>query len=383
MKIVVAPDKFKGSLTAAEAAAAIARGVRRVLPRAEILLAPIADGGEGTMLALVKATRGKVIRRRVVGPLGNTVTASFGIFGDNKTRRTAIIEMAEASGLKLVPPAKRNPLITTTYGTGQLIRAAVELGCKKIIVAIGGSATNDAGAGMAQALGWQLLDANGNQIPFGGGALKSLASIKSPIPPFSHSTIQIVVACDVKNPLYGKHGAAYIFAPQKGATPAMVRELDNGLRQFAKIVKRDLGKDVAHFAGAGAAGGLGAGLVAFLDAELRSGVELVLEAIGFDELLRGADLVITGEGKIDEQTAQGKAPWGVAIAAKKRGIPVIAFGGSIPACLSQKLRNHFDAVFPIASREVSKRVSMRYAKSLLEKSVATVIQGLRPAQQQS
>ncbi len=375
MKIVVAPDKFKGSLTAEQAAAAIARGVKRVLPRAEILRVPVADGGEGTMRALVKATRGRVVRRKVVGPLGNTVTASFGILGGKKSQRTAVIEMAEASGLKLVPSTKRNPLVTTTYGTGQLIRAAIELGCKKIIVAIGGSATNDAGAGMAQALGWQLLDANGKQIGFGGGALKNLSRIQRTRFQVSGFRFQpsVLVACDVQNPLYGKNGAAFIYAPQKGATPAMVRELDNGLRHFAKIVKRDLGKDVAHFAGAGAAGGLGAGLVAFLDAELQSGAGLVLETIGFDDLLRGADLVITGEGKIDDQTAQGKAPWGVASAAKRSSIPVIAFGGSVPARPSKQLRQHFNAIVPIASPKTSLKYSMRRAATLLEISVAQTI----------
>lgn len=370
MKIIVAPDKFKGSLTAEEAAAAIARGVRRVLPRAEILQVPVADGGEGTMRALVKAARGRVVRRKVVGPLGDTVTASFGILGEKKFPRTAVIEMAEASGLHLVPPAKRNPLITTTYGTGQLIRAAIALGCKKIIVAIGGSATNDAGAGMAQALGWQLLDAQGNQIGFGGGALKNLSRIEPPKSQVSgfRPPPSILVACDVQNPLYGKHGAAYVYAPQKGATPAMVRELDNGLRHFAKIVRRDLGKELAHFAGAGAAGGLGAGLVAFLNAKLQSGVELVLDTIRFDEILRGADLVITGEGKIDSQTAHGKTPWGVASAAKRHHIPVIAFGGSIPVRPSRKLWTHFEAILPIASQSVPTDYSMRNAARLLEEA---------------
>lgn len=365
MKIVVAPDKFKGSLTAEQAAAAIARGVRRVLPRAEIVQVPVADGGEGTMRALVKATRGRVVRRKVVGPLGNTVIASFGILGGKKSPRTAVIEMAEASGLHLVPPAKRNPLITTTFGTGQLIRAAIELGCNKIVVAIGGSATNDAGAGMAQALGWRLLDTRGNQIGYGGGALNHLSRIAPPLTSH-HSPLTVLVACDVQNPLYGKYGAAYVYAPQKGATPAMVRELDGGLRHFAKIVQRDLGKDVAHFAGAGAAGGLGAGLVAFLDAKLQSGVELVLDTIRFDEILRGADLVITGEGKIDSQTAHGKTPWGVATAAKRRRIPVIAFGGSIPVRPSRKLRTHFATILPIAPRSVSIEYSMRNATKLLE-----------------
>lgn len=373
MKIVVAPDKFKGSLSAADAAAAIARGVRRAWPGAEIRQVPVADGGEGTMRALVKATRGTVVRRKVVGPLAKPVVAELGILGGQSSQRTAVVEMAAASGLKLVPPHKRNPLITTTYGTGQLIRAAIELGCKKIIVAIGGSATNDAGAGMAQALGWQLLDAKGRQIGFGGGALKNLSAIKPPLAPCPSSPVLILGACDVRNPLYGKNGAAYIYAPQKGATAAMVRELDNGLRQFAKIVKRDLGKDVAHFAGSGAAGGLGAGLVAFLNAELRRGVELVLEAIQFDRILRGADLVITGEGKIDEQTAQGKAPWGVATAAKRRRIPVIAFSGAVLSHPSEKLRQRFDVILSIAPAGVSLQYSMRHAGRLLEKATAAFI----------
>ncbi|GAF82011.1 unnamed protein product, partial [marine sediment metagenome] len=276
MKIVVAPDSFKGSLTAVEVSDAIAQGVREIFPEAEIVKIPMADGGDGTVQCLVNATRGKILKEKVTGPLGDEVLASYGILGDKKT---AVIEMAEASGLTLVPKNKRNPLITTTYGTGQLIKAALDQGCRKMIIGIGGSATNDGGAGMVQALGAKLLDKDGEEIGFGGGELKKLNRIDISNLDNRLSDTKVLVASDVNNPLCGPKGASRIYGPQKGATPELIEELDKSLAHFAKLVKRDLHKDIKNIPGAGAAGGLGAGLMAFLDAELRPGIEIIIEIV--------------------------------------------------------------------------------------------------------
>jgi len=326
MKIVVAPDSFKGSLTAIEVAGGIERGIREIFPEAEIIKIPMADGGDGTVQCLVNATGGKILREKVTGPLGEEVLASYGILGDKKT---AVIEMAEASGLTLVPVNKRNPLLTTTYGTGQLIRAALDQGCRKMIIGIGGSATNDGGAGMVQALGAKLLDEEGKEIGFGGGELKKISRIDIRHMDKRLSDTKILVASDVTNPLCGPKGASRVYGPQKGATPEMAEELDKSLAHFAKIIKRDLHKDVKDMPGAGAAGGLGASLMAFLNAELRPGIDIVIEVVKLEEAIKGADLVITGEGKIDSQTIYGKAPIGVAKIAKKYNIPVIAIAALI------------------------------------------------------
>ena len=326
MKIVVAPDSFKGSLTAMEVSDAIEQGIREIFPEAEIVKIPMADGGDGTVQCLVNATGGKILREKVTGPLGNEVLASYGILGDQKT---AIIEMAEASGLTLVPENKRNPLITTTYGTGQLIKSALGQGCRKMIIGIGGSATNDGGAGMVQALGAKLLDKDGEEIGFGGGELKKVFRIDTKCLDNRLSETKVLIASDVSNPLCGSQGASRIYGPQKGATPEVIEELDESLAYFAGIIKRDLNKDVKDIPGAGAAGGLGAGLIAFLDAELRPGIEIIIEIVKLEQAIQDADLVITGEGKIDSQTIYGKAPIGVAKIAKKYNVPVIAVAAII------------------------------------------------------
>ena len=326
MKIVVAPDSFKGSLTAVEVADAIEQGIREIFPEAEIVKIPMADGGDGTVQCLVNATEGEILKEKVTGPLEDEVLASYGILGDKKT---AVIEMAEASGLTLVPENKRNPLITTTYGTGQLIKAALDQGCRKMIIGIGGSATNDGGAGMVQALGVKLLDREGKEIGFGGGELKKVFRIDTKYLDNRLSETKVLVASDVSNPLCGPKGASWIYGPQKGATPEIIKELDESLAHFAEIVKRDLNKDVKDIPGAGAAGGLGASLMAFLDAELRPGIEIVIEIVRLEQAIKDADLVITGEGKIDSQTIYGKAPIGVARIAKKYNIPVIAVAAII------------------------------------------------------
>ncbi len=321
MKIVIAPDSFKGSLTAIEVSDAIDAGIKSAVSTASTVKVPMADGGEGTVECLVNATGGKILKEKVVGPLGDEVEASYGILGDETT---AVIEMAAASGLPLVPEEKRNPMITTTYGTGQLIKAALDHGCRKIIIGIGGSATNDGGAGMAQALGVKFTDDKGEEIGFGGAELKRIAKIDTTNLDKRIYTTEILVASDVKNPLCGPNGASAVYGPQKGATPQMVKELDEALAHFAEIIKRDLGKDVKDIPGAGAAGGLGAGLIAFLNAKLRPGIELVMESVGFEDIVKDASLVITGEGKIDRQTIYGKVPVGVAKVSKKYNIPVLA-----------------------------------------------------------
>ena len=327
MRIVIAPNAFKGSLSAFDAAEAIAEGVRAAAPDADIALVPIADGGDGTVDALVAATRGEHGTLGVRGPLGDPVDADYGQIDGGST---AVIEMAKAAGLALVPSGKRDPRITTTYGVGELLQHAFDAGARHFIVGIGGSATNDGGAGMAQALGYHLLDEDGHELPPGGLALSRLARIHVGGVHANWKEAEVDVACDVTNPLTGPSGASAVYGPQKGATPEMVAELDAALKHFAEIIRRDLGVDVEQLPGAGAAGGLGAGLVAFTGARLRPGAEMVMEALRLDDRLAGAQLVITGEGRLDSQTARfGKGPAAVARHARQAGIPVVALGGSI------------------------------------------------------
>lgn len=326
MRIIVAPDSFKGSVSALGVANAMEAGIRAVFPQAEVCKVPIADGGEGTVEALVTATGGQIISQEVTGPLGTPVEAIWGVLGDGET---AVIEMAAASGLTLVPQGRRDPRITTTYGTGQLMKAVLDRGIGKLIIGIGGSATNDGGTGMAKALGAKFLDSQGVELAPGGAALANLARIDlSGLDP-RLSSLDIMVACDVDNPLCGPRGASAVYGPQKGATPAMVAELDAALKNYADAAVKTTGKQVADYPGAGAAGGLGAGLLFFTNAKLRPGVEIVLETTGFDGLVAEADLVITGEGRTDFQTAFGKAPVGVARIAKKYNKPVVCLSGGL------------------------------------------------------
>jgi glycerate 2-kinase len=344
MKIVIAPDSFKESLSALEVAEAVERGFRMVFPEAEYVKVPMADGGEGTVQSLVDATGGRIVEVEVTGPLGEPVLAFFGLLGDGKT---AVIEMAAASGLHLVPRDRRNPLVTTTRGTGELIRAALDAGANHLIIGLGGSATNDGGAGMVQALGGRLLDRDGRDIGPGGGALADLQAIDlSELDPRLKS-VRIDVACDVDNPLTGAKGASAIFGPQKGATPDMVAILDRNLAHYADMIRRELGKQVGDIPGAGAAGGLGAGLLAFLPAELKRGVDIVIETVQLAERVKGADLVITGEGRIDGQTVFGKTPIGVAKTAKRFGVPVIGIAGSLGDDSTAVLDHGIDALFTI------------------------------------
>lgn len=347
MKIVIAPDSFKESLSAVAVAAAIEAGFREVLPQADYVVVPVADGGEGTVEAMTAATGGATLVETVTGPLGRPVAARWGITGDGET---AVVEMAAAAGLMLVPPAERNPLVTTTRGVGELIGAALDRGCRRFVLGIGGSATNDGGAGLAQALGVRLLDADGRDLPPGGAALARLARVDvAGLDPRLADCV-VDVACDVDNPLVGPLGASAIFGPQKGATPAMVDELDAALTRYAAILERDLGVAVATLPGAGAAGGLGAGLVAFLGGRLRPGAEIVTSALGLDAAVADADLVVTGEGRIDGQTAHGKTPVGVARVAARHGKPVIAIAGSLGPGAATVHGHAIDAVFAVVPR---------------------------------
>lgn len=344
MKIVIAPDSYKESLSALEVASAIEAGFREIFPEAEYVKIPVADGGEGTVEAMVAATQGNIVRLTVTGPLGKPVEAFYGLSGDE---RTAFIEMAAASGLELVPAAQRDPLITTSFGTGELIKDALDRGVDHFIIGIGGSATNDGGSGMMQALGAQLLDEHGKQIAYGGGALPQLARIDIEQLDTRIKQCRFEVACDVSNPLTGDKGASAIFGPQKGATPELVQQLDKALEHYATLIHRDLDIDVLHIDGGGAAGGMGAALHAFCQAELRSGIEIVTEALGLAEQVKDADLVITGEGRIDSQSINGKVPIGVAKVAKQFNKPVIGIAGSLTADVGVVHQHGLDAVFSV------------------------------------
>lgn len=377
MKIIVAPQALKGSLTAAETGRAIAEGAREVYSEVEIRIVPVADGGEGTVQALVDATGGKVLEREVTGPLGKPVRAFFGLMGD---KRTAVIEMAASSGLPLVPPGQRDPRITTTYGVGELILAALNDGCTHFIIGIGGSATNDGGAGMAQALGARLRDAQGNELPRGGTALAQLARIDVEHMDARLRNCTFDVACDVNNPLCGPAGASAVYGPQKGATPEMVAELDAALAHYAWIIERDLGHAVRDIPGAGAAGGLGAGLLAFLHATLRPGAQIVLEAVRLEEQIRTADLIITAEGQLDSQTAYGKSVGAVAALAKKYGLPVLAIAGSLGENYEEIYKLGIDGIAVLPSGPMTLDDSMQQAARLTSKATERALRIFKAGQ---
>ena len=374
MKVVVAPDKFKGSLTAPEAAEALTRGVLRAHPDAHIDPAPMADGGEGTVEALVAATGGRFLDHSVAGPVGTPVRARFGLLG---TGTAAVIEMATASGLLLVPPALRDPTRATTQGTGQLLLAAIEAGARRLVVGIGGSATNDGGAGLAQALGYRLLDAQGQELPPGGGALERLDRIDPRGRDPRLDAVEIAVACDVDNPLCGPRGASAVFGPQKGATPEQVTQLDRGLARLARVIERDLGMAVADLPGAGAAGGLGAGLVAFAGGTLTRGVETVIAAVGLADRLRGADLCLVAEGMIDGSSAGGKTAVGVARLARSLGCPVLALAGAIGPGAEAVLAEGIDAYFAIPPGPISGDDSMARAAAYLEQAAEQAVRAFQ------
>jgi len=350
MKIGIAPDSFKGNMTALQVASRIEKGLRKALGNITVVKVPMADGGEGTAKTIADATGGRMVRRTVSGPLGKPVKASFGISGDG---HTAVIEMAEASGIALLTPSQRNPMRTTTRGTGELIKHALKLGVSHLLVGIGGSATTDGGMGMAKALGVRFLDKRGREVSDNGRGLLRVASIDMTGLDPRLEDIRVEVACDVDNPLTGPRGAAQVYGPQKGATPEMVGQLDAGLENLAAVIKRDLGKSVLKVPGSGAAGGLGAGLLAFLHGELRPGIDIVVDAVQLAKRLKGCDLVITGEGRMDGQTAFGKTPAGVAGVAKSLGLPVIALAGCLGPGVSKVHKIGIDAYFSTLERSIN------------------------------
>jgi glycerate kinase len=372
MRVVIAPDKFKGSLTALQAAQAMARGVMRAVKDASVDLIPMADGGEGTVDALVAATGGSHHEVWVTGPLGAKVLARFGLLGDG---RTAAIEMAAASGLVLAPREERNPLIATTRGTGELLLEAIAAGARRVILGIGGSATNDGGAGLGQALGYGLLDAEGHELGPGGGSLGRLARIDRPERRAEFDGIEVLVACDVTNPLCGPEGASAVYGPQKGATPEMVKVLDANLRHLAGVIARDLGISIAELPGSGAAGGLGGGLVAFAGGRLERGVDLIIDAVNLAGRLGGADLCLTGEGAIDEQSAFGKTAVGVGRLARSLGCPTLALAGTIGPGAEAVLEQGIDAYFSICAGPIGLEQAMAQAGELLERVTEQVLRG--------
>lgn len=370
-KIVIASDSFKGSLSSAEVAACGERAVHRLFPDCKVVQLPVADGGEGTTETLTAALGGQSVTAIVHDPLGRLITARYGWIAQEQT---ALIEMAAASGLPLLPLEERNPWLTSTYGTGELIRNALERGCHKFLIAIGGSATNDGGMGLLQALGFRFLDAEGKELPGCGGSLQQIQQIDSSGVLVDLAQCQFTVACDVTNPFYGPTGAAYVFAPQKGADAEMVEALDQGLRHFAQLIHTTQGIAIDQLAGAGAAGGLGGGLVAFLNARLTPGIEMVLDALRFDTQITGADLIITGEGKLDAQTCMGKTPLGILRRAQQQGIPVVALGGAVEA--SEALNQcGFLAVFPILPYPTSLTEAMdsSFTQQNIERTIAQVL----------
>lgn len=374
MRILISPDSFKGSLTASEAADAIASGVRRVLPDAELTLVPLADGGEGTVEAMVRSTGGRIVRTPATDPLGHTIDSFFGILGDGST---AVVEMAAASGLTLVPEHLRNPMVTTTYGTGELIRAALDTGCRRLILGIGGSATCDGGVGAIQALGGCFRDGSGAEVGYGGGELIRIRSVDiSRLDPRLAAT-EVLVACDVDNPLTGQSGAAAVFGPQKGATPDMIRTLDAGLRNLARVIREYIGVDVENAPGAGAAGGMGAAALAFLHAELKPGIAIVMEATRFADRVRDVDLVITGEGRIDFQTLRGKTVAGVLAEARKAGVPVLALGGTVEPEGYELLEHGAVGVIQVTPQSMTREKAYALARELVGNTVAEYLESYR------
>lgn len=369
MRLLIAPQEFKGSLSAAEAAHAIAEGLRRALPDAELDLAPMADGGPGTAEALVEAGGGRRLAAKVEDPLGRPVEAAWGLLDGGVT---AVIEMAAASGLVLLSPEERDARLTSTYGTGQLIAAALEAGCRHLIIGLGGSATNDGGAGMAQALGARLTDNDGHDLPRGGAALARLARIDVSDLDKRLRDREVLGATDVTNPLCGPHGASAVYGPQKGASPADVEELDAALAHYAAVIERDLGKRVAEVPGAGAAGGIGAGLIAFLDAEMRSGAELVAETVGLEKRIAAADLVITGEGRLDAQTAYGKTVATVARLARGQRRPVFALAGNVDNAPTVCDALGLEGALAIAPADLPETEAMARASELLTAAAASL-----------
>lgn len=351
-KVVVASDSFKGCLTSMQVAEGVEAGIRKCCPDCQVVKIAVADGGEGTVDALLETMGGRRVSAEVSDPLGRPCMAEYAILNDEVT---AVMEMSSASGLTLLKHEERNPLLTSTYGTGQMIADALDRGCRRFLIGIGGSATNDAGMGMLEALGCRFLDEDGNALQGCGESMSRIATIDLSNLRSEIGESEFIVACDVDSPFHGPEGAAYVYGPQKGATPEMVIRLDAGLRNMADLIAREMGIQVVDMPGAGAAGGLGGAFKAFLNAELRKGAEMVLEAIGFDEIIKDADLVITGEGRIDAQTMTGKLPYAVARRAGAQGIPVLAI------CGRAEIQSHpsFTAICPITPPETPLQTALQ------------------------
>ena len=374
MKIVIAPDSYKGSISALNVARSIESGIKKVLPKAECVIVPTADGGDGTLETLVEGSDGEIRSSRVTGPLGEKRNANWGALGDGNT---AVIEMALTSGLALVPDNRLDPLNTTTFGLGEIITDALENNFRKFIIGIGGSATNDGGAGMIQALGARLLDSNGEDLPQGGASLINLHHVDiSKLDPRAKAS-DFLIACDVNNPLCGPEGASAIYGPQKGATTRMVKQLDSALSHYAKIIHRDLGININSIPGAGAAGGLGGGFVGFLNGKLLPGVDIVLDFIDLNYHLKDADLVITGEGATDRSTIYNKAPIGIANRAEKLGIPVISISGALNEGFEEVHQHGINASFSIINSPMTLREATRNAPELISSVSEEIIRTLK------
>ena len=371
MKVVAAIDSFKGSMTSLEVAAAFEKGVKKVYKDAEFIKIPLADGGEGTVKALIDNLDGKMVNIKVKDPLMRDIDSFYGISGDGKT---AVIEMAAASGLPLLSPDERNPLKATTFGTGELIKDALEKGCREFIIGIGGSATNDAGTGMLSALGYIFLDENGNELEPNGENLINIKSFKDDKVMKEVSEAKFLIACDVDNPFYGTNGAAHVYGKQKGATGDIIKILDDGMRNFSNVIEKIKKTDISNISGSGAAGGLGGAFTAFFNSELKPGIDIITEKIELENEINGSDYVITGEGRIDFQSAMGKTPSGVAKLAKKYGIPVIAIGGSV----DDEIGNIYDcgitAAFSIIDSPMTLGEAMdtKNAQRLVEKTAEQI-----------
>ena len=369
MRFIVAPDSYKGSLSAVEVSVAIEEGILSVFPNAIVKKIPIADGGEGTVEAIVHAMKGAIVKTSATDPLGNMVSSYWGLLKD---RQTAIIEVAAASGLLLVPESARNPLIATSYGTGQLIQEALDHGARKLIIGLGGSATNDGGIGMLQALGGRFLDEFGEELKLGDAVLQRMKKIDMSRLDPRLKEANILIACDVDNPLCGKQGASAVYGPQKGATPEMVEQLDYALFHYSEVARAVTGRNAAIQPGAGAAGGIGAALLFFTNARLKPGVEIILETVGFERLLRDADVVFTGEGRTDGQTANGKAPVGVAKLALKFGIPTICLSGSLGDGCEDVYEKGIDGLASIVPGPMSLEMCMDHGAPLIRAAAARI-----------
>ncbi|WP_240415540.1 glycerate kinase [Paenibacillus periandrae] len=370
MKIIIAPDSFKGSISASNAAQAIERGIKRYMPHAQTILVPVADGGEGTLDCLIAAAGGVKMPATVTGPLGAPVSAEYGLLEPDQT---AVIEMATASGLYLIPSEERNPLLATTYGTGELIRHALDAGCRSFLLALGGSATNDGGAGMLQALGMRLLDSEGNSVGYGGGALDRIASIDDSNWDPRIAESRFLIASDVQNPFIGPNGASRVFGPQKGASPEMVEQLELNLTAWADIIAIKTGKRVHQLPGAGAAGGISGAFLAFFPASIKRGIDIVIEYSHLRDHLQAADLVITGEGQIDFQTASGKTPMGIAQEAHKLGVPTICLAGSVGRGIEALYEVGIMSVHSIVTGPMTLQEAMGRASELLELTAEQVV----------